>query len=204
MASTRQLIIGVDPDKGIAETLSFTEISDGNNMGKCFTCGVLPDARGSGSNFMQETVFLGTSSAAGITLQAFKDTLAMDGSTAVTGTIVTHRLDPLARMDARVGGKLRQVTMKKYLSLEWAGTNPQADGRAVQFCKNVDPIGGGTFVWENLQGGDSDTVMQFLEGLAQWIHLRIVDSTNIANQVVMPPFGLVYNNLGDGRERSDT
>lgn len=194
---TRQFCFGINPDTGEANLYEWTDVPDGNSTGKAFTCGVVPPSKGAGINAFQETVFLGTSSGVGKTLQAFVDGVAMDGSQAIVATAITHRIDPDAREDGPTG---KATTIKRYESIQWAGKNPAENGAVVSYAKNADPVNDASVTWTPLAGDSDDSLVTFNKGLAQWMNLKITDSTTNINTVILPPFGVNYTTIDKGRD----
>lgn len=192
---TRQFCFGINPESGEANLYEWADVPDGNSSAKAFTCGVVPPCKGAGINAFQETVFLGTTSGVGKTFQTFKDRVALDGTQPITATAITHRIDPDAREDGPYG---KATTMKRYESIQWAGKNPAESGAHVYYARNSDPLVAAT--WTELAGDVTDSLVTFVKGLAQWVNLKIVDATTNINTVILPPFGVNYTTIGDGRD----
>jgi hypothetical protein len=199
--TTRQLCFGIDPYTGEANLYEWIDVPDSNASAKSFTCGVVPAAKGAGINAMQETVFLGTTSAAAQTFQSFVDTVAMDGSQHIVGSAITHRIDPDCREDGPYG---KSATAKRYESVQWCGKNPKENGAAVYFAKDSDPVNDPMVSWTELAGAADDSIATFESGLAQWVNLKIVDSTANIGTVILPPFAVNYTTVGTGRDIRET
>lgn len=190
MATTRQIIFGIDPRQGLAQFLSFAQVPDGNASEKAFTCAFVPPARSSGTTLMQESVFIGGNTGAGITLRALQDTLALDGTDPITAQWVSARIDPEVRADAN---QVRRKIAKRYDKLSWNGENPELRGdTTVQWAKDIDPINSPTVNWMSFSGVPARSRVQFPSGLAEWIHLRIVDTSTVTGLISVPPFMIEY------------
>lgn len=198
MSLTRQLIFGIDPyrQEGYIQTLSFEDVPDANTSSKAFTCGLVPNSRSSGASLLQETMFLGTTSAVGKTYQALKDTLSLDGSMASTATWVSQRIDPEARADSR---NVRMVTQKRWLSVTFNGESVLRDGVSIQYCLDGDPLSGDPITWRDFVGSEGDRKLYFDGARSHWIHIKVVDESTTFNEIVIPPFSVEY--ISDGTER---
>ena len=205
MAITRQLIFAITPgENGRRDecfSLAFGDVADGNSSGEAFTCGVMPPSKGSGISIMQETVFLGTTSGAALTFQAFKDTLALDGSTAIRGRAITHRIDPDARADSSAR---RSVTQKEYENLNFNGTSPMERGATIQYCRDTYPLRDATVEWNPFGGSSTDTLLSFEKRLANWVNIKIEDSSTSVGVPLLPPFSIEYISDGEEREGADS
>lgn len=190
---TRQLILGVDPVSGNSFTLAFGDIPDGNMLDKGFLCGYCPPQKSGGVSIMQECVFLGTTAGTGQTFAAFRDDLALDGTTPIKGRVITHRIDPDARADVN---QVKMSTTKRYLKLILGGKNPMQNGATIQWLKDVDPFDP-MAMWQNIAGDTDDTVLLFETGIANFIHLKLEDSSPVVNEVVLPPLAIGYYPIGD-------
>lgn len=194
VTTTRQLILGIDPLTGDNFTLAFGHCIDGNPDRANFLCGYCPPQKGTGMSVLQECVFLGTTVGTGLTFAALIDALSMDGgSMAIRGRCITHRIDPDARADVN---QVKSSTTKRYLKLILGGNNPMQFGLKIQWTKDQDPLGP-FVVWQDISGDPDDTVLYFENGLANFIHLKIDDSTNIVGKVVLPPLSIGYYGIGD-------
>jgi hypothetical protein len=202
MGTTRQLIFGIDPygNEPLIQTLEFAQVPDANLTGKAFTCGVVPKARSSGVSLMQETVFLGTTSAVGKTFQALVDTLAEDDGETVTATAVTQRIDPDARAD---GSNFQSVTQKRYLTINFNGNSVIRTGASASYCLDGDPISGDPLTWVNFLGTTGDTKLSFDGAKGNFAHLRFIDASNSYHEVAVPPFCVEYISEGVEREGRD-
>jgi hypothetical protein len=189
MATTRQLIFGIDPKEGLAEFFSFTAVPDGNVDQKAFTCAFVPPARGVGIVLMQESVFIGGNVGAGITLQAFQDSLGLDGANPIKAQFVSARLDPEIRADAN---QVRRKVSKRYDKLTWNGNSPVMRGCVVSWARDVDPINDPAVVWTSFATDPARSRVQFESGLAEWIHLWLVDETTDVGVVALPGFMIEY------------
>lgn len=200
--NTRQLIFGIDPKRrGLACTLAFAAIPDGNSEGKAFTCGVVPPARGTGINIMQESMFLGTTSGVGETFQALKDDVALDGDEPVAARLISHRIDPDARADS---DQALQATQKQYLTLNFNGVSPRESGATIKYSKDSDPVTDPVTTWYDFIGAVDDTLLHFKKTSANWINLLIEDSSTVYNQPMLPPFSIEYQSDGEEREGGDS
>lgn len=201
MGITRQLIFGIDPysSEQRISTLSFADVPDANTTSKAFTCGLVPHSRSSGVSLMQETMFLGTTSAVGKTFQALKDTLSMDGAMAVTATAVTQRIDPEARADDSGRNAPRDVTQKRFLNLNFSVTSPFRDGMSISYCLDGDPISGDPVTWKDFLGTEGDTKISFDGARGNFCNLRFVDTSVRYNEIAVPAFALNY--VPEGAER---
>lgn len=194
---TRQFCFGINPETGEANLYAWEDVPDGNSTGKAFTCGVIPPSKGAGINAFQETAFLGTTSGVGKTFQTFMDGIAMDGSQPIVSTAITHRIDPDARDDGPYG---KATTLKRYENIQWAGKNPAEYGATVSYAKNSDPATDASVTWTEFAGNAADSILTFVKGLAQWMNLKITDSSININTVILPPFGVNYTTVGDQRD----
>lgn len=201
MAITRQVIFGIDPELGLAETLSYSEVPDNNVSAKTFTSAFVPVTRGAGVTLLQESLFLGGSSEAGVMFQTLKDNLAQDGTTNIVSTFVTARIDPESRPEIRAP---REANTKRYHSLQVNGVNPLAKGVTLSWTKDVDPIRGPTVLWKDFNGDGSKTVLMFESGLAEWVHLRGVHSAATSNEIHLDNFQIGYYPVGEGRQGGDS
>lgn len=199
MGITRQLIFGIDPysSEQNINTFSFEDVPDANTSSKAFTCGMIPHARSSGTSMMQETVFLGTTSGVGKTFQAFKDTLALDGSMEVTATAVTQRIDPNARADVK--DSVKGVTQKRFLNLNFSGISPFRSDMEITFCLDGDPISGDPVTWLDFVGTSGDSKISFDGARGGFCHIRFVDTSVRYNVIAVPAFSLEY--ISEGAER---
>lgn len=201
MGITRQLIFGIDPygTEPLIQTLEFSDVVDANTEGKAFTCGIVPKGRSYGVSLIQEAMFLGTTSFVGKTYHALMDTLAQDGTEAVTATAVTQRIDPDARIDSSRRNPLR-VTKKRFLTINFNGKSPLRTGVSIQYCLDGDPISGDAVTWIDFLGNVGDTKLSFDGALGNYIHIRLVDSSNKYHESVLPPFSIEYISEGEERE----
>lgn len=188
MAVTRQIIFGISPKEGLAQTFSFVQAPDSNSSSKAFTCAIVPKTRGAGVNLLQETVFLGTTSAAGVTLQAFKRGVAKDGIHTVTASAVSHRLDPDVREDRRS----RSHTTKRYRRIYFHGDNPRAAGREIYYTKDTDPLTDPMTTWTAFEGDADKSFNEFSSGIAEYIHIKMVDETDVIDSEALCEFSLEY------------
>lgn len=201
MAVTRQLIFGIDPytNEQYINTFSFADVPDSNALSKAFTCGLVPNSRTSGVSLMQESVFLGTTSAVGVTYQAYKDTIGTDGTTGVTATAVFQRIDPEARADVPAMRAARQVTQKRFLSLDFASPTTYQDDVQVSYCQDGDPTTGDPITWKDFLGTIGDTKLSFDGCRANFIYIRVIDTSVRYNVLGVTPFSIEY--ISDGEER---
>lgn len=203
MAITRQLIFGIDPygREPYIQTFAFADVPDANEDSKAFTCGVVPHSRSSGVSLMQESVFLGTTSAVGKTFQAFRDTVAQDGSSTVTAMAVTQRLDPDARLDTGSDStQAKRVTKKRFINVNFSGQSPLRSDVEISYCLDGDPLSGDPVVWRDFLADEGDTKLSFDGALGTFCHIKIVDESTTYNEVVFPPFCLEYISEGTERE----
>lgn len=199
MGTTRQLIFAINPygDDEYMTTISFAQVPDANLTSKAFTCGLVQNGSTSGATLMQETVWLGTTDAVGKTFQAFDSSLAEDDGETVTAMAVTQRLDPDARADSK---NPRFVSQKRYLTLNAHGKPLKRSGVTVQACVDGDPLSGDSLTWVDLQGDNDDQLLYFEGARGNFIHLKIVDSSNTHSEVAIPAFSIAYNPDGPERE----
>jgi hypothetical protein len=194
VSTTRQLVFGIDPQQGLAEFFTFAQVPDGNADSKAFTCCFIPPARGVGVVLMQESVFIGGNASVGMTLQAFQDALGQDGTENISARFVSARLDPEARMDAN---QVHRKVAKRYEKITWNGDNPALRGCEVLWTKDVDPINDRSTTWIPFSTTDpTRSRVQFESGLAEWIHIWVIDETTQVGVVALPPFMIEYYTTG--------
>ena len=192
MAIVRQIIFAIDPETDESTTLSYSAVPDYNDDGYMFSCAFVPPAKGTAVNLLQETMFLGTQDA-GITLQTLRDDLSMDGSSSIVATAITSAIDPetvaVERRD------LRTRTTKRFRNISFGGNViPEAVGATICYCKDADPSSE-SVTWETFGGSAADRVRYFKSGIAERIHLKIVDNVARVNQPVLSAFEIEYYNL---------
>lgn len=203
MSITRQLIFGIDPyaSEAYLSTYSFADIPDANTTALAFTCGFVPSSKSSGASLVQETIWLGTTSGIAKTYRAFDDALATDGSTTVTATAITQRLDPDARVDSK---NPKLVSQKRYLTVNFNGPSPLRTGVTMQLCVGGNPISGDPVTWLSLVGKAGDTLFYCESARGGYVHLKFTDASTRYNEVVIPPYGLAYEDDGPEREQRTT
>lgn len=200
MGLTRQLIFGLDPDDGAFFTLSYGQFPDGNSTSKAVTCAVVPSTRGGGTNIYNDSVFLGTTSGAGVTLQTLRSDRSQDGTTAIVGSFITNRLDPDSMPDTR---RIRNSTTKRMKKLRFHGFNPIDRGLDLTYAVDSDPIEMASGItWNDFEYNAGYSEVHFPISLANWIHLMGTESENISGKIILSNFELEYYTVG-AREDTD-
>lgn len=189
MAIVRQVIFAIDPEDDGSSTLSYATCPDFNASGYMFTCAYAPPSKGSAVNLLQETMFLGTQDA-GKTLQILRDDIAYDGSSTFTATAVTAAIDPPSKDGARMESR------KRFRSVDFGAVVPEALGASVYYCKDEDPSTSGMVSWESFGGDAADNIRFFKTGLANRVHLKIVDNLARVNQLVLSAFDVSAYAIG--------
>jgi hypothetical protein len=203
MGITRNLFFTVDPTETEApwsSTFSWTQFPDGNADGKEMTCFYVPKRRGSGVNTMQESFFLGGSSEAAKMLHTNLKELGLDGTEVIRSEWISQRIDPANRPSP---GRSRQLISKRYHQMEFHSVLPQALGATLQWCGDCNPLTDPMLSWNAFGGEASDSVIDFESGLAEWVHIRMVDETTRVNEIFLEEFGINFYPLG-GRDGADT
>ena len=186
---------GVGP--GVVSTLSYTAVPDANATGKSFTCAYCPPSRGSGVSVAQETMFLGTNAAAGVTLQTFKNNLALDGASPIQAEFISARLDPENRADSNAG---RDSIAKRYDYVAMDGANLTDDGGTLYWLRDIDPVTSAVVSWRQFDYEPDDKGFYMEESLAQYVHLRGVYSGLTACQRLLSGFSLRYRLVGKSEQ----
>ena len=199
--STRQIIFGIDPrgSDPLTFTLVFDDIQDGNEDLKAFTCGYYPPTKGAGSSLAQESIFLGTTTDAGLTFQALRDDKTQDGTTAITARAITQRIDPDARPDANIA---RSKSTKRFLQIAFNGKAPSDLGLDVYYAKDSDPIKDPAVTWIEATSATGDTQLEFEDGLADWLNLKFETTVSNVDDEIISAFDVIYYGTGsrEGRD----
>lgn len=199
--STRQIVFGIDPrgSDPLTFMLVFADIPDGNEDLKAFTCGYYPPTKGAGSSLAQETVFLGTTADAGITIQALRDDKTQDGTTPIVARAITQRIDPDARPDANIA---RSKSTKRFLQIAFNGKAPSDIGLAVYYAKDGDPIKDPAVNWIEATGASGDTQLEMEDGLADWLNFKFETTVSNVDDEIVSAFDVVYYTIGskEGRD----
>lgn len=200
MGITRQIVFCTGKDGELYSTQSFSAVADGNSSAKAFVSAYVPPSKGTGVNPEQETIFVGTTSAVGKTYQIFRNDLALDDGATITGSAITRRIDPEARIDKN---QIRIANSKRYHALRFHGQAPNLTDVIIEWTKDVDPTTSPMITWEELTGDSGDIVLEFESGLAEWVHLRVTDTGTVVGRPVFNAFAIVYYPLG-AREDIET
>lgn len=189
MAITRQIVLMIDPSKGLTSTFSWPAYAaDANSEQKAITCAYAPKTKGDQINPQQETVFMGTKNA-GVTFQAFRDDLTKDGSTDFTAEAITQRIDPTLM---ETGGG----SAKRFTHIELPSINSFEEGLTIEFAKEaVDPVNDSP-TWNSVVRRTGQSKATIPNGLARWIHLRIRDVASLKLTPTFNAFTIYYYDTG--------
>lgn len=203
MGVTRVLIFAIDPYQeqgnlgpGLCTTISYADVPDGNDTEKAFTCAYVPPSKGLGVSIAQETMFLGTTSAAGKMYQTLDRRLSLDGSTAITYDVITARVDP----DNSSDSSSRESTTKRYDVLDFNGPSFLDFSGTGYWAKDCNPVEDASVTWKTFQHQAGKTGLYFESGLANWIHVRATGSSPNSGSTVFSGFTVRYRHIGKGVE----
>lgn len=199
MALQRNIVIGLDPIRGLTGTFSWADVADLNESDKGLTSGYVPRTKGSKISLLQDSLFLGTINA-GVTLQTFRGDLGRDGVTAFKAKAITNRIDPAIVNRPQT---VENPNLNRFWQVEYFDVNPIAHGATVQYTRDAIEPHTNAVVWEDFKGLSDGARFAFNNGLARWVHLKIEDDTEKFNKPVFGGFTLVYDDLGT-RERGTT
>lgn len=195
MAVTRQIVLAIDPESGLTNTYSWGYAADANSDEEAITCAFAPKTKGSSINPQQETVFMGTKNA-GVTFQAFRDDLTQDGASDFTAVAITNRLDPSLATE--------QISRsRRFTHLELPSINSWEEGLTIEFAKDVVNPRTDAVTWLDVIRNSGDSKATIPNGLARWIHLRIIDEGSMKVTPTFNAFTLYYYDLYS-RQDADT
>lgn len=200
MGITRQLVFGISPTDKAFFTLSYAQAPDGNADLKAFTCACVPSSQGGGTNIYNDSIFLGTTAGAGVTLQTLRQDRSQDGTSPIEEFFITNRIDPESRPDTR---SIRRSSTKRMKKLRFHGFNPIDRGVTLTYAVNSDPIeAAGIITWNSFEYHAGYSEIHFPKQIASWINLMGSGSGNNSGKIILSNLELEYYSAGS-RENTD-
>lgn len=171
--ATRQFTFSLDPEEGLANTLSWDGLAmDGNTDGKAITCAYFPRTKGSTLNVLQEQMLIG-----GLSLDAmwrtFERTQGKDDESDFTATAILNNFEPTIE-----GG--RPTDNKRFFKLEFPRINPLSK-TSVTIDFAVDEINpeDGVSAWNSLDEVSGSHIAGIPSGIGRSMNIRIRDTGDI-------------------------
>lgn len=195
MSVTRQIVFGIAPFDGVAGTYSWPQVGDFNSDEHLFTCAYVPEAESGNYTGLQESLFLGTQ-ILGKTIQTFLNDEVMDDSSGnVSAEAITARIDPTVAM----GGA---PDAKNFIYIDFAQLDCVAKGLTFDYVTDKEDVVLTGQAWTDMYSEAGMTRVFFPDGIARWVHIRIVDDTEECNRDVFGSFLVNYYSLEerDGQE----